>query len=126
MKRLLFTALLFTFISSTQAKIYDSFMCYTHVDTVVLFGILKEEPTLRINYYRLDKNPTTIELKVSDYSRNSRTISATGLYKGKEVIKINSRNGRGLADINLMPFPGSEDVSFAQEEVLCYFGKFED
>ncbi len=74
----------------------------------------------------MDNNPETIDLKVSEYNRSTSTIKASGIYKGKEVIKIDSRNGAGIADINLMPFSGSEDVSFENEEVLCYFGKFED
>ncbi len=124
MKYILLFSLLFS--TSSFAKIYDSFMCYTHVDTVVLFGILKSPATLRINYFRLDNNPETIDLKVSEYNRSTSTIKASGIYKGKEIIKVESRNGAGIADINLMPFSGTEDVSFKNEEVLCYFGKFED
>ncbi len=124
MKYILLLSLLFS--TSSFAKIHDAFMCYTHVDTVVLFGVLKPQGTLRINYYRLDNNPETIDLKVSEYNRSTSTIKASGIYKGKEVIKIDSRNGAGIADINLMPFSGSEDVSFENEEVLCYFGKFEE
>ena len=124
MKYILLFSLLFS--TSSFAKIYDSFMCYTHVDTVVLFGILKSPSTLRINYFRLDNNPETIDLKVSEYNRSTSTIKASGIYKGKEIIKVESRNGAGIADINLMPFSGTEDVSFKDEEVLCYFGKYED
>jgi len=124
MKYILLLSLLFS--TSSFAKIYDSFMCYTHVDTVVLFGILKDPGTLRINYFRLDNNPETIDLKISEYNRSTSTIKASGVYKGKEIIKVESRNGAGIADINLMPFSGTEDVSFKDEEVLCYFGKFED
>ncbi|MCR9203077.1 MAG: hypothetical protein NXH75_00760 [Halobacteriovoraceae bacterium] len=116
----------FLFSLSTQAKIYDSFMCYTQVDMVVMFGILKNPGTMRINYHRLDKNPTTIELKVKRYDRSDRSIIASGIHNGKEVISINSKGGFGTANINLMPFPGSEDVSFENEGVLCYFGKFEE
>ena len=126
MKYLTLLTLFFCLSSTAFGKIYDSFMCYTHVNTVVLFGILKEQPTLRLNYYRLDQNPTTIDLKIKKYDRSSRTIEAIGSYQGQDLIHVKSQNGSGVADINLMPFPGSEDVSFENEDVLCYFGKFED
>lgn len=116
----------FVFSLSTQAKIHDAFMCYTHIDTVVLFGILKNPGTLRINYFRLEQNPQTIDLKISRYERSDNSISATGVYNGVELVKIKSQNGLGTADINLMPFAGTEDVSFKGEDVLCYFGKFEE
>lgn len=124
MKSILLVALFFSL--STQAKIYDSFMCHSQVDMVVMFGILKNPGTLRINYHRLDQNPTTIDLKVQRYDRSDRSIIASGVYNGQEVIKINSKGGFGTANINLTPFPGSEDVSFENEGILCYFGKFED
>lgn len=124
MKKLIILAFLFSV--STQAKILDAFMCYTTVDTVVMFGLLKPKGTLRINYHRLDQNPTTIDLKVSRYDRSDRSIIAYGEHNGQRVISINSKGGFGKADINLKPFAGSEDVEFSQEDVLCYFGKFED
>ena len=124
MKKILLVTLLFSF--SLQAKIYDAFMCYTNFDTVVLFGVLKKQGTLRINYYRLDNNPTEISLKVQRYERSDKSIIATGEYQGKEVIRINSANGFGKADIDLTSFLGTEDVSFENEDITCYFGKFED
>ena len=126
MKYLTLLTLFFCLSNTVFGKIYDSFMCYTHVNTVVLFGILKEEPTLRLNHYRLDQNPTTIDLKIKTYDRSTRTIEAIGSHNGQDLIHVRSQNGSGDADINLMPFPGSEDVSFENEDVLCYFGKFED
>ena len=124
MKYLVLLTLFFSF--SAQAKIYDAFMCHTQVDMVVLFGILKEEGTLRINYHRLEQNPTTIDLKITKYDRTDSSIIASGVYEGQELISINSKNGFGSASIDLTPFPGSEDVSFSNEDVLCYFGQFED
>ncbi len=124
MKYLALLSLLFT--TSAFAKIHDSFMCYTHVDTVVLFGILKENGTMRINYQRLEQNPETIDLKIKNYTRNGYSLEAIGEYNGQELISIRSKNGFGTADINLMPFRGTEDVSFTNEDVLCYFGKFEE
>ena len=127
MKKLTFLgllALLFSF--SSQAKIYDSFMCYTMVDTVVLFGVLKPQGTLRINYQRLEENPTTIDLKVLNYDRTDYSLNAIGIHNGNHVISIKSQGGVGLADIDLMSFRGTEDVEFNNERVLCYFGKFED
>jgi len=119
--------LLFLSISSfSHAKIHDAFMCYTDVDTVVLFGILKDHPTLRINYFRLDKNPTTIDLKVHEYSRESSIIKATGLLQNKDIIQIYSEQGMGHAKIDLTPFSGTEDISFDNEEIRCHFGKFEE
>lgn len=112
--------------AAPKGKVYDAFMCYTMVDTVVLFGILKPQGTLRINYQRLDENPTTIDLKVLNYDRSDYSLNAIGLHNGKEVISIKSLGGRGKADINLMAFAGTEDVEFNNEDVLCYFGKFED
>ncbi len=126
MKYLLLVALFFSFSNASFAKIHDSFMCYTHVDTVVLFGILKKEPTLRINYYRLDQNPTTIELKVNRYDRSDYSLDAVGTYQGRDIIHVRSLHGSGVADIDLTSFAGSEDVSFENEDVLCYFGKFEE
>lgn len=124
MKYIVLFTLLFS--ASVQAKIYDAFMCYTQVNTVVLFGILKEKGTLRINHYRLDQNPTTIDLKMTRYDRSDSSIIATGEYQGKKLIQINSKGGFGKADIDLTPFPGAEDVSFVDEDILCYFGRFED
>lgn len=124
MKKLLLLAFIFSF--SAQAKIHDAFMCYTGFDTVVLFGILKPQGTLRINYHRLENNPTTIDLKMTRYQRSDRSIIAAGEYNGKEIITINSQNGFGTANINLEPFPGTEDVSFTDADVLCFFGKFEE
>lgn len=124
MKKLVLLLFLFSF--TVQAKIYDSFMCYTMVDTVVLFGVLKPQGTMRINYQRLEENPTTIDLKVMDYDRSDYSLNAVGLHNGKQVISIKSQGGVGKADINLMSFRGTEDVEFNDENVLCYFGKFED
>lgn len=124
MKYLLLLSFLFSL--QTQAKIYDAFMCYTRIDTVVLFGVLKPSGTLRINYQRLEQNPTTIDLKIKNYTRNGNVIDAVGSYKGQNLIQIRSNNGIGSASINLKPFAGTEDVSFTNEEVLCYFGKFEE
>jgi len=126
MKRIITTILFFVLTQTSFAKIYDAFMCYTQVDMVVLFGVLKPQGTLRINYHRLDQNPTTIDLKVSRYRRSDNSIQAKGLYNGKSVINIKSKGGLGTADIDLTSFPGAEDVSFQNEEVICYFGKFED
>jgi|GEM_PF-3229417 len=124
MKYLLLLILTFSF--SIQAKIHDAFMCYTQVDTVVLFGLLKNPGTMRINYFRLEQNPTTIDLKISRYERSDNSIEAIGVYNGQELISLKSKNGFGTADINLKPFAGTEDVSFKGEDVLCYFGKFEE
>ena len=124
MKKLLLLGFLFSF--STQAKIYDALMCYTTFDTVVLFGILKPKGTLRINYHALENNPTTIDLKVSRYQRSDRSIFITGEYQGKEVINVRSQGGFGKADIDLRPFAGTENTEFHNEDILCYFGKFED
>lgn len=124
MKLLITLTLLFS--TSTFAKIHDAFMCYTQVDTVVLFGILKEQGTLRINYHRLENNPETIDLKIKTYTRNGYELEAKGEYNGQELITIESQNGFGTANINLMPFRGTEDVSFTNEDILCYFGKFEE
>lgn len=109
-----------------KGTVYDAFMCYTMVDTVVLFGVLRLQGTLRINYQRLEENPTTIDLKVLNYDRSDYSLNAVGLHQGKQVISLKSRGGRGKADINLMSFAGTEDVEFNNEDVLCYFGKFED
>lgn len=120
---------LFSFLSVQSfaaGKVYDAFMCYTMGDTVVLFGLLKPQGTMRINYHRLDQNPTTIDLKVSRYQRSDSSIEAKGVYNGKEVISLSSKGGFGKADINLTSFSGTEDVEFLNEDVLCYFGKFED
>ncbi len=111
---------------ANKGTIYDAFMCYTQVDMVVLFGILKPEGTLRINYQRLEENPTTIDLKINQYNRSNNIIDAIGLFEGKPIIKVYSQNGFGSADIDLTPFRGTEDVSFNNEDVMCYFGKFED
>ncbi len=124
MKKLILLLSLISF--GTKAKIYDAFMCYTMVDTVVLFGILKPQGTLRINYQRLEENPTTIDLKISRYQRSDNSIQAIGVHNGKQVISVNSKGGVGKADINLMSFAGTEDVEFKNEDVLCYFGKFEE
>ncbi len=124
MKYLLLLSLAFSL--STHAKISDAFMCYTQVDTVVLFGVLKKQGTLRINYFRLEQNPQTIDLKITRYERSDNSIKAVGVYNGKELISIQSKNGFGTADIDLTPFAGTEDVSFKGEDVLCYFGRFED
>ena len=124
MKYLMLMSLFFSL--STQARIHDAFMCYTQVDTVVLFGVIKPQGTMRINYFRLEQNPTTIDLKINRYQSSDSTIKASGLYNGKQVVSFKSKNGFGTADIDLTPFAGTEDVSFKNEDVLCYFGKFED
>ena len=124
MKSLILLALLFS--SSIQAKIYDAFMCYTTFDTVVLFGVLKPQGTLRINYWKLDKNPETIDLKIDRYQRSDKSIVAQGSFQNQTIISIDSKNGVGKADIDLSPFKGTEDVSFEDEDILCYFGRFED
>ncbi|MCF8059653.1 MAG: hypothetical protein K9K67_10175 [Bacteriovoracaceae bacterium] len=124
MKYLIVLSLFFS--TSSYAKIYDAFMCYTTIDTVVLFGVLKTQGTMRINYHRLEQNPTTINLKIKNYNRSGSQIQATGEYGGKEIVKINSANGFGSADIDLTSFAGTEDVSFNNEDLICYFGKFED
>lgn len=124
MKKIILISLLFSF--SLQAKVYDAFMCYTGFDTVVLFGVLKKKGTLRINYYRLDTNPTEIDLVVSKYDRTDSSIIASGKHNGQEVIRIKSQYGSGKADIDLTPFLGTEDVRFQDEDIKCYFGKFED
>lgn len=128
MKSLILLSLVFSFQAQAKPKprIYDAFMCYTQVDTVVLFGVLKRPGTMRINYFRLEQNPETVELKVDRYERTDNSIKATATYKGEQIVKLQSRGGFGKADINLKPFAGTEDVSFKDEDVLCYFGKFED
>ncbi len=124
MKKLILSLLILSL--STQAKIYDAFMCYTTFDTVVLFGILKPKGTLRINYHALDQNPTTIDLKINRYQRSDKIIEASGIYRGKEIIQIRSNYGVGSADIDLSSFPGTSDTLINDEDVLCYFGKFEE
>ena len=89
MKYLLLLSLAFSL--STHAKISDAFMCYTQVDTVVLFGVLKKQGTLRINYFRLEQNPQTIDLKITRYERSDNSIKAVGVYNGKELISIQSK-----------------------------------
>ena len=122
-----FLTLLLLFLSfNSNAKIYDAFMCYSAPDTVVMFGVLKNPGTLRINYSRLETNPQEIVLKVTKYQRSDNSIQAVGVHNGEEIININTQNGIGFADIDLTPFAGTEDVSFENEDVLCYFGKFED
>lgn len=130
MKALVLITFLLTLSFSAQAKeksrIYDAFMCYTTFDTVVLFGVLKPKGTLRINYHALEQNPTTIDLKVSRYQRSDSSIFVTGEYQGQEVINVRSQGGFGKADIDLRAFPGTENTEFSNEDVICYFGKFED
>jgi hypothetical protein len=123
MKKLIITLLLTTL---SHAQIYNSFMCYTQTDTVVLFGVLKRQATLQISYGRLEQNPTIIDLKMTNYNRQDRTLAGHGVYKGKEVISFESKSGWGHANIDLTGFAGTEDIKFNQEEVLCYFGLFED
>ncbi len=117
---------LILFALPVQAKVYNSFMCYSQTDTVVLFGILTEKPMLQISYGRLENNPTWIDLKVTDYSRQSDSIAAQGLYKGKKMISLQSQNGWGKANIDLTAFPGTENTRFSNEDILCYFGRFQD
>lgn len=127
MKHLILISL-FLVLSTGKVKavIHDAFMCNTGFDTVVLFGIVKPQGTLSINYHRLDLNPTIIDLKVSRYERSDNSIEATGFYQGKQVVSISSKYGSGTADIDLSPFPGTEDVSFTNDDIKCYFGKFEE
>ena len=114
------------FSTPTFGKVYDAFMCYTMFDTVVMFGVLKNPATMRLNYYALKKNPQDIDMKVKVYNRGPSVIEAVGLYQGKEIITITSAQGMGTANIDLTPFEGTENVSFSYADTLCRFGKFEE
>ena len=111
---------------SVSAKIYDSFMCYTQVNTVVIFGVLKEMPYVDIHYQRLDKRSVRLPLKVVEYNRATKTIIVYSKFKGKKVVDMKSVSGQGTTDIDLTMFEGTEDTEFSNEDVLCYFGQVQD
>ncbi len=121
----------FLFISSIQAKVFDSFICYTERDMAVIYGIKQDimsHSSMNVHYGKLETNPLVMPLNITKFDRVNSTAEATSVdpETGNTILKISIQGMMGLVYLDLRDFAGSEETLFEEVDAMCYFGYVQD
>lgn len=127
MLRKIIVILSFVLTISAQAKIYDSFMCYTQTDMAVIHGTMGDFSSLSkvtIHYQRLNQNPLELPLNITLFDRQKNVAEAVTIDRetDKTILKVSIFGNTGRIYLDLRDFAGGEDILFDEDGAMCYFG----
>lgn len=121
-----FLTLLILFSFNLNAQIYDSFMCYTEREMVVIHGILTPVPTVTFHYQPLEQNPIRFRAKIHGFDRSTGLISVSVKDNNGLMMDLKAQSQMGHVDLDLRPYCSNDRGLFEYEKVICFFGYYED
>ena len=123
-----FFLILLTFFSFNlnATTIYDSFICYTQKEMVVIHGILTPVPSVSFSYQPLNQNPTQFIANIKMFNRETGEITVSVSDNDGIIMSLNSTGQMGSVDLDLRSYCSNDRGLFEQERTLCFFGYYED
>jgi hypothetical protein len=114
-----------------QAKVYESFICYTQQDMAVIYGIKQDvmsHSSLNVHYSKLENNPLVMPLNITQFNHEQHLAEAVSVNpdSGTTILKIRIEGMQGRVYLDLREFAGTEDVLMEDELAMCYFGYLQD